>query len=210
MQGKLNIKQFADKCGVTPATLRNWERSGKITSERTKGNHRRYDINELCKIKPPEKYYIGYARVSTRNKKDDLERQKQVIELYCASKGYSYKIIEDIGSGLNYNKKGLLHLIDLIQSDFVEGIVITHKDRLLRFGAEIIFKLCEKHNARVEIINRDDEKTDCNKELVDDVLSIITVFSAKLYGRRSRKNQKIIESNNRFFNEETTSAEKDN
>lgn len=198
---KLTIKKFAEKCGVTTTTVRNWEKSGKINCERTEGKHRRFDSNELSKIKPIEKYYICYARVSTRNKIDDLERQKRVLELYSASKGYSYKIIEDIGSGLNYNKKGLIELINLIENNSIEGIIITHKDRLLRFGSEIIFHLCDIHNIKIHIINKDDEKTDYNKELVEDVLSIITVFSAKLYGSRSNKNKKIIEDNNKLFNE---------
>lgn len=198
---KLNIKDFAKKCGVTPTTIRNWDKIGKISSERTKGNHRRFDVSELSKFVDVEKYSICYARVSTRNKLNDLNRQKQVLELYAASKGYTYKTIEDVGSGLNYNKKGLLSLIELINSEQINTLIITHKDRLLRFGSEIIFKLCELHNVKVEIINKDNEKTDYNKELVEDVLSIITVFSAKLYGSRSNKNKRIIEENTLMFNE---------
>jgi len=199
---KLNIDQFAKKCGVTQTTIRNWERSGKIKPERTKGGHRRFDDADLAKIVPPERTSVCYARVSTKNKSNDLERQKQVLELYAAAKGYTFKIIEDIGSGLNYNKKGLVQLIDLIEMNAVDNLIITHKDRLLRFGSDIIFKLCQIHNVNVEIINKDDEKTDYNKELVEDVLSIITVFSAKLYGSRSNKNKKIVEDNKTLFNEE--------
>jgi len=199
---KLSIKQFAKKCGVTPNTIRNWDRDGKISSERTEGGHRRFDSSELSKIVVSEKYAICYARVSTRNKTDDLNRQKQVLELFAASKGYTFKTIEDIGSGLNYSKKGLNLLIELIEKEVINCLIITHKDRLIRIGAEIIFKLCEIHNIKIEIINKDDEKTDYNRELAEDVLSIITVFSAKLYGSRSNKNKKIIEMNNDFFNEE--------
>lgn len=199
---KLSIKQFAKKCGVTTNTIRNWDRDGKICSERTEGGHRRFDSSELFKIVVSEKYAICYARVSTKNKLNDLNRQKQVLELYAASNGYSYKSIEDVGSGLNYNKKGLTELITLIENEEINRLIITHKDRLLRLGSEIIFKLCEIHNVKIDIINKDDEKTDYNEELVEDVLNIITVFSAKLYGSRSNKNKKIIEVNNNLFSEE--------
>lgn len=196
----LSVKKFAEKAGVTPNTVRNWEESGKITCERTKGGHRRINLNELYKIKVAhEKFTLIYSRVSTSNKKDDLERQKKALELYAASKGYKYKSIEDIGSGLNYNKKGLLKLIELIENEEIDRLIITHKDRLLRFGSEIIFKICQMHDIDVEIINNDEEKTDFTKELVNDVLSIITVFSAKLYGSRSNKNKTIIESNKVLF-----------
>ena len=107
-----------------------------------------------------------------------------------------------MGSGLNYNKKGLTELITLIENEEINRLIITHKDRLLRLGSEIIFKLCEIHNVKIDIINKDDEKTDYNEELVEDVLNIITVFSAKLYGSRSNKNKKIIEVNNNLFSEE--------
>lgn len=198
----LTIGEFAERMGVDPDTVRSWDRSGKIVSKRTKGGHRRFPEEQLyrSKNKEEEKYTACYARVSAKNKEDDLNRQKQMMEMYCASKGYNYKTIEDIGSGLNYNKPGLLRLIDLIDNDKIERLVISHKDRLLRFGSEIIFHLCELHNIEVEVINRDD-RSDFNKELVDDVLSIITVFSAKLYGSRSNKNKKIIEKNKEFFKE---------
>lgn len=197
----LTIKKFADKAGVTTTTVRNWCNTNKIKETRTKGNHRRIDDSELFKVNKQEKYTALYARVSTRNKLDDLDRQKQVLELYASSKGYSYNIIEDVGSSLNYNKKGLLNLIELIENNVIDNLIITHKDRLLRFGSEIIFKLCDLHNVKVHIINKDNENTDFTKELVNDVLSIITVFSAKLYGSRSNKNKQIIVENIKLFND---------
>ena len=197
----LSVKNFGEEAGVTPQTVRNWCNTGRINFETTKGKHRRINRNELRKVTFKEKITISYARVSTRNKLDDLLRQKQVLELYCSSKGFEYKTIEDVGSGLNYTKKGLNELIHLIETEQINNLVITHKDRLLRFGSEIIFKLCEIHHINIHIINRDEEKTDFTKELVDDVLSIITVFSAKLYGSSSGKNKKIVEENEKFFNE---------
>jgi len=200
---KISIGKLSKEIGTSVSTLRRWEREGKIKSERTPSGHRRYNYDAVSGIMPnnkvENKYTVGYCRVSTKSKIDDLERQKNVIELFCSAKGWKYKMIEDVGSGLNYSKKGLQDLIKLIEMNHVDKLVITHKDRLLRFGSEIIFKLCELHGVEVSVINMDDEKTDFQKELVDDVLSIITVFSAKLYGKRSHKNQKTIKEAEKLF-----------
>lgn len=127
--------------------------------------------------------------------------QKQVLQLHCASKGWKNIIIEDIGSGLNYQKKGLLELIDLIETNKIERIVLNYKDRLLRFGSEIIFTICRYHNVEIEILTQAQSKT-YEEELVEDVLSIITVFSAKLYGSRSHKNKKIVDGAKVLFEKE--------
>jgi len=121
-----------------------------------------------------------------------------VLQLYCASKGWKYRIVEDIGSGLNYNKKGLLELIKLIESNQIERIVLNYKDRLLRFGSEIIFEICKYHGIEIVIINEDEIKT-YEEELVEDVLSIITVFSSKLYGSKSHKSKTVLETANKLF-----------
>ena len=113
--------------------------------------------------------------------------------MYCASQGWTFEVIDDLGSGMNYRKKGLRKLIDLILSEKVGRLVLTHKDRLLRFGAELIFSLCEAKNVEVVIINNGDDVKTYEQELAEDVLEIITVFSARLYGSRSHKNKKIIE-----------------
>lgn len=154
--------------------------------------HRRYDLSQLLGIKSELSYTIGYCRVSSHDQKEDLLRQKQVLELFCAQNGWQYEIIEDLGSGLNYSKKGLKRLIRLIVDSKVERLVITHKDRLLRFGSELIFSLCEHFGTEVVIINRTEDSS-YEEDLEADVLEIITVFSARLYGSRSHKNKKIVE-----------------
>lgn len=190
--------------GVSKETLRRWERKGKITSERTQGKHRRYKKETIDRLLNKEiireRMTVGYARVSTNEQKEDLKRQIQLIENYCSSHGYEFDIISDIGSGLNYNKKGIKQLIELIESDSIDRLVISYKDRLLRFGSEILFQMCDYHNVEVVIINSMDNTFE--NELVDDVLSIITVYSAKLYGKRSHKNKKIIEENKKLFRKE--------
>jgi predicted site-specific integrase-resolvase len=129
--------------------------------------------------------------VSSSDQKEDLERQKSLLELYCASNGWSFELISDLGSGLNYKKKGLQKLISNIINDKVERLVITHKDRLLRFGAELIFQICKEKDIEIMIINQSENST-FEEDLAKDVLEIITVFSARLYGSRSKKNSELL------------------
>ena len=142
---------------------------------------------------PQERNTIAYARVSSHDQKEYLERQKQVLELYCAKQGWTFEVIADLGSGMNYNKKGLKRLLDEIIDGKVGRLVIAHKDRLLRFGAELVFAICEAKEVEVLIINKGVDTT-FEEDLAKDVLEIITVFSARLYGSRSRKNQKLLDS----------------
>lgn len=198
---KYTIGQIADHFGVNVVTVRRWEKAGRIRCERTPGGHRRYSLADLD-IKPKVRATkaVCYARVSTKNKTDDLERQVKVLEDFCNKNGYRYETIQDIGSGLNYKKKGLIRLIDKIQKREFDKLVINYKDRLLRFGSEIIFRICELNGIEVEVIKESEDKT-YEEELVSDVLSIITAFSARLYGSRSHKNKEIVKKNKELFGE---------
>lgn len=133
-----------------------------------------------------------YARVSSHDQKEDLERQHGILEAYCAAKGWKSEVIKDLGSGMNDRKKGLNRLLELILQRKMRRLVITHKDRLLRLGAELIFTLCEIQGIEVVIIHKG-EQPSFEEELAQDVLEIITVFSSRLYGSRSRKHQQTIE-----------------
>lgn len=197
MRKYVTIHVAAEALGVSTSTLRRWEASGRLVPERTGGNQRRYD---LSKIRPEmfraeqkeQRKTVAYARVSSHDQKDDLERQKQVLELYCATQGWTFEVIADLGSGMNYQKRGLKRLLDDILEDRVGRLVITHKDRLLRFGAELVFAICEAKEVEVVILNKGQD-TSFEEDLAKDVLEIITVFSARLYGSRSRKNQKLLD-----------------
>jgi putative resolvase len=195
MNQPIPISAAAKALGVSASTLRRWERYGKLKPARTVGGQRRYNLAELqptrFSVTPETRKSIAYARVSSHDQKTDLERQKQVLELYCASRGWTFEVIADLGSGMNYQKKGLKKLLDDVLADKVGRLVLTHKDRLLRFGAELVFAICQAKNVEVVIINHG-EDTSFEQELAGDVLEIITVFSAKLYGSRSHKNQKLI------------------
>lgn len=187
----LTPQQAADLLGVTVRTLHRWEADGKITSSRTAGNHRRYDPAELLGTKSDTSLTVGYARVSSHDQKDDLKRQCMVLEAYFGKHGWNGEVISDLGSGMNYKKKGLIRLIKMITTFQVERLVITNKDRLLRFGSDLVFMLCEQFGTEVVIINRSEDAT-FEEDLAKDVLEIITVFSARLYGSRSHKNKQTM------------------
>lgn len=186
MSKLLTIGQVATLKGVRVETVREWTKSGKLQYVVTEGGHRRYPSDQFTDVS--EKLTILYARVSSHDQKEDLERQCYVLQsLYPSG-----LLIKDLGSGLNYKKKGLNQLISLLVQGNIAELVITHKDRLLRFGSELIFAFCEQYGTKVTILN---QPTDCTfeQELASDVLEVITVFSARLYGSRSRKNLKLIQ-----------------
>jgi putative resolvase len=188
----VSIGEAAQIKGVSIDTLRYWEKEGKLTSVRTEGGHRRYKLSDLIPLSTEDKKTIAYCRVSSHDQKQDLERQALVLSAYCESHNWNCEIIKDLGSGLNYKKKGLRKLIDSILNNECERLIISHKDRLLRFGSELIFSLCEHSGVEVVILNRKEDSS-FEEDLAKDVLEIITVFSARLYGSRSHKNQKILE-----------------
>ena len=191
-----SIQEASKYLGVSTQTLRRWEKNKKIIpAHRTQGGQRRYSAAQLrpsdfCD-KMVDRPTIAYARVSSHDQKEDLQRQVHMLEIYCSAKGWSFSVIKDLGSGMNYNKRGLKQLLEQIMNSQIGRLVLTHKDRLLRFGAELVFSLCAVKNVEVVIINQGDEPS-FEEELAKDVLEIITVFSARLYGSRSHKNKQLI------------------
>lgn len=188
---RVSIKEACNILGVSQETLRRWHKLGKLIPEITVGGHRRYRLDDIKKVETKRTTYC-YARVSTRGQKEDLDRQISILESFAAAKGYSYKLLQDIGSGINFKKPGLKLLIEEIENNKVDKIVITNKDRLVRFGFELIQKICELHSTTIEIINESVE-IPFEQELAKDIIEIITVFSAKLYGKRSHKNKTALE-----------------
>ena len=115
-----------------------------------------------------------------------------LLESFCAAQLWTYEVLTDVGSGLNYRKRGLRQLINRICSGEVGRLVLSHKDRLLRFGSELVFSLCEHFGVEVIIINASEDST-FEEDLANDVIEIVTVFSARLYGSRSHKNKRVME-----------------
>ena len=181
-------------CGVTPQTLRNWDKSGKLHPHHTSENGYRYYSEEqwqkISQERPQHKLVIGYCRVSSPKQKDDLERQISNVKTYLLAQGRPFEIIQDIGYGINYKKKGLQELLKRINDNKVEKVVVLYKDRLLRFGFELVEAMANMHDCKIEII--DNEPKPEQQELVEDLVQIITVFSCKLQGKRANKAKKMI------------------
>ena len=192
---KVSISRAATELGVSRDTLRRWEAAGKIEVERTPSGHRRYDLVQLRGLVPcrvaSDRMTVAYARVSNPNQKKELKHQISILESFCAENGWNFEVIQDIGSGMNYRKSGLRRLIQRLCQGDVSRLVISHRDRLLRFGVELIFSLCEHFGTEVVIINAS-SLAEFEDEIAEDVMEIITIFSARLYGSRNDKNRDII------------------
>ena len=190
-----SINKFSKILGVSAQTLRNWDRNNKLHPHHVSSNGYRYysqeQLNQVLNIKPNlDRIVIGYCRVSSNKQKDDLERQIQNMKLYLNAQGKPYEIISDVGSGINYEKKGLRELIKCISQNKVEKVVVFYKDRLLRFGFELVEYIASLYNCNIEIIDNT-EKSE-QQELVEDLIQIITVFSCKLQGKRAKRTKEII------------------
>jgi len=192
-----SIGEFAKLIGKTEQTLRNWDKNNTLKPHHIAPSGYRYysqeQLNHFLGIKNTlqlNRKVIGYCRVSSHKQKDDLIRQEDNVKTYMLAKGYQFEIVTDIGSGINYNKKGLNHLIDLITNSEVDRIVVLYKDRLLRFGFELIENLCTKYGTTLEIIDSTDRTEE--QELVEDLVQIVTVFSCRLQGKRAHKAKKMI------------------
>ena len=190
-----SIHKFSKIIGVSAQTLRNWDNNGKLHPHHTTPSGYRYyseeQLNQVMNIKPDNnRITIGYCRVSGHKQKDDLERQIDNVRTYLLAKGQPFEIISDIGSGINYKKKGLQELIKRICQNQVDKVVILYKDRLLRFGFELVEYIASLHHCEIEIIDNT-EKTE-QQELVEDLVQIITVFSCKLQGKRANKAKKLV------------------
>jgi len=183
--------------GVTAQTLRNWDREGKLKPTYVKSNgYRYYSEDSILSYTQERKTkkdlnVVGYARVSSKKQSDDLERQVNKLKTYLDSKYSDYEIITDIGSGINYTKPGLKKLIEKINRKEVDLIIVLYKDRLLRFGFELVEYFAELNNVKIEVLDKIDKNQD--QELVEDLVQIITVFSCKIQGKRKNKTKELID-----------------
>jgi predicted site-specific integrase-resolvase len=161
--------------GVHPNTLRAWDREGKISTIRTPSGQRLFDVSKFLQ---QEQKVLCYARVSSQKQKDDLQRQIS----YLQEKFPQAEIIKDIGSGINFKRKGLLNLINQIEQGRVGKVVVAHKDRLCRFAFDLLKQLFEKHGTQIVVLN----EVSCSpeQELVQDLTTIVHVFSCRLHGLR--------------------------
>ncbi len=188
------IHEVSEILGVSAQTLRNWDKSGKLRPHHKSANGYRYyaedDLNMLLGVKSQNGKTVGYCRVSSPKQKDDLERQEENMRTYLLAQGKPFEIISDIGSGINYKRKGLQELIKGMANRSISKVVVLYKDRLTRFGFELIEYIAELYCCEIEIVDTT-EKTE-QEELVEDLVQIITVFSCKLQGKRANKAKKMI------------------
>lgn len=177
-------KKFAEKIGKSVKTLQRWDNQGILPASRTPKNHRYYTEEDLLKyrgISVGQKKTIIYTRVSTRNQKDDLINQENYLKTYCNSAGIIVdEVMRDFGSGLNYNRKFFNILINMVENHEVSMVVLSHRDRLIRFGFEWFESFMKRHGVQLIIVN--DERSSPQQELVEDIISILHVFSCRLYG----------------------------
>lgn len=186
-------KDFAELLGVSVKTLQRWDRDGILKANRTPTDRRYYTYEQYLQFKGIQtdndiRDIVIYARVSTRNQKDDLHNQVEFLKQFCNAKGMIVnQCIEDFGSGLNYNRKKWNKLLEEVMENKIKTIVISSKDRFIRFGYDWFERFCKKFNTEIIIVNN--ESLSPNEELVEDIISILHVFSCRLYGLRKYKNQ---------------------
>lgn len=187
----IRLNEMAKRLNVSVKTLQRWDREGILVAKRTPTDRRYYTEDQYLEYigssTKSKRKTIAYARVSNANQKDDLRNQITFIRNYVNAKGEILDdVIEDIGSGLNYNRK---HWNDLLLNQIpkgeIEKIYITYKDRFVRFGFDWFERFCNHYNCEIIVINNPD--TSPQKELVDDLISIIHVFSCRIYGLRKYK-----------------------
>ena len=187
------LKDFAELLGVSVKTLQRQDRDGILKANRTPTDRRYYTYDQYLQFKGIQtkndrRDIVIYARVSTRNQKDDLQNQVDFLKQFCNAKGMIVnQCIEDFGSGLNYNRKKWNTLLEEVMENKIKTIVISSKDRFIRFGYDWFEKFCEKFNTKIIIVNN--ETLSPKEELVQDIISILHVFSCRLYGLRKYKNQ---------------------
>lgn len=190
------VGEFAKLLNVTVKTLQNWDKQGTLKAYRTPTNQRFYteeQLNQILKLSnnnqnEKQRLRIGYCRASTYNQKNSLQNQEDFLRNYTNAKGVILdEVLTDIGSGINYNRKNFNKILELVEAEEISEIYVTYKDRFVRFGFDWFNNFCEKHGAKIIILNQ--PSTSPEQELAEDLLNIVTVFSARSHGLRTYKKQ---------------------
>lgn len=185
-------QEFAEMVGVSVKTLQRWDRGGILKAYRTPTDRRYYTHKQYVDYISDGNCKHGktviYTRVSTPNQKDDLQNQVELLKQYANAKGIVIdEIFEDIGSGLNYNRKKWNKLIEDCMLGLIQTVIVAHKDRFIRFGFDWFERFLKSNGVQIIVVNN--EKTSPEQELVNDLISIIHVFSCRIYGLRKYKKQ---------------------
>jgi predicted site-specific integrase-resolvase len=186
----VNTKEAREMLRVTATTLRRWDKEGKIKTIRTPSGIRMYDKSNILKIlckdeAMPERKKIAYCRVSSKKQSDDLERQIDVFRNTYPD----YEVVKDIGSGINFKRKGMQRILERSMRGELEEVMVSHRDRLCRFGFELIEWIFAKNDTKLVVLDKTEHKSS-SEELAEDVLAIIHVFSCREMGKRRYKGPK--------------------
>jgi predicted site-specific integrase-resolvase len=193
MEKLYNVTEFAELIGKSVKTMQRWDRDGVLTAYRSPSGRRYYTHAQykeyIGETNNEDKQNVIYCRVSTKNQADDLENQLKFLKNYCTNKGIPISnIYTDFGSGLNYNRRNWNKLIDDCLNGKIDKVYISHRDRFVRFGYEWICNLLEKLSG-VTVIAIDDKISSPEEEIIQDLISIIHVFSSRIYGLRKYKSK---------------------
>jgi len=193
MEKLYTMKEASQMLGVNLRTLQRWDEEGKIHCVRTVGGKRRVPESEIKRILGlhEERKMIGYARVSSNTQRDDLERQIEAITQYAKEHGWNIEILKDIGSGLNEERKNFQKLLKMVMDKKVSKVVVTYPDRLTRFGFKTLQQFFQNYGTDIIVINQEEKEP--KEELVEDLITIISHFASKLYGKRSHKYKEVVE-----------------
>ena len=192
----LRMNEVSEITGLAQSTLRLMHRKGEFVPAKVSPGGTRYysdeQVKEYMGVKTVSKrIVIGYARVSSRKQQDDLDRQIENLKTYMYAKGYSFEMITDIGSGINYSKKGLTKLLERIHNGEVSKVVVLYKDRLVRFGFELLETVCKLNDCEIEIV--DNTPKNDKDELITDLINVINVFGSELKGEQSKLIKQFVE-----------------
>jgi len=185
------ISEFAKRIGRATSTVRRWEREGKLTAKRLPSGQRYFDESDVRLMlggSPEKRLTVVYCRVSSAGQRDDLASQVDAMEQYCRAGAIAVdEWIQEVGGGMNFKRKRFLALIDRIQRGEIERLLIAHKDRLVRFGFDLLAHLSLEHGCEIIVVNQ--ASLSPEQEMVEDLLAIVHTFSCRLYGMRKYKKQ---------------------
>ena len=191
MSQQYRINEFAARIGRSTSTIRRWESEGKLIAKRLPSGHRYFDESDVRAIlggAPERRLTVVYCRVSSAGQKDDLESQVKAMEAYCLAGAIAVdEWIKEVGGGMNVKRKHFLHLLDRVQRGEIGKLLIAHKDRLVRFGFDLLEHLALEHGCEIVVVNP--ETLSPEQEMVEDLLAIVHTFSYRLHGMRQYKKQ---------------------
>lgn len=195
--------------GVTSQTLRNWDESGKISTTKSPSGVRLYSYKDICYIlkRPytvPTQRKVAYCRVSSKKQENDLERQKDFFRTNYPD----HELVTDVGSGINWKRKGFISILDSAMSGNLSELVVAHRDRLCRFAFDLLKHIFQSRGVELVVLDEENHKSQ-DTELADDILSIIHVYSCRNMGRRRYKNKKSEDLSDGKSKEATEEVDRD-